>query len=118
MLWARQRINPELAGDTIPPPWSRSREENLSAIGVVGRAAGARAFKNWQATRPPLDLFVFSDGALIEDWAGAGYFIYRGRTQKVGQGSLPLGSSAEIHDAEVAGATAGLSAALTNSMAY
>ncbi|KAI1005470.1 hypothetical protein K3495_g2746 [Podosphaera aphanis] len=101
-----------LAGDTIPPPWSRSKEETLSAIGAVGRAAGAQAFKNWQAT-PPLDLFVFLDGALIEDRAGAGYPIYRGLTQKVGQGSLPLGSSAEV-----AGATAGLSAALTNPMAY
>ncbi|KAI0994474.1 hypothetical protein K3495_g13707, partial [Podosphaera aphanis] len=55
--------------------------------------------------------------------AGAGYSIYRGLTQKIGQGSLPLGSSAEVndaevYDAEVAGATAGLSAALTNPMAY
>ncbi|KAI1001687.1 hypothetical protein K3495_g6513 [Podosphaera aphanis] len=98
--------------------YNSSREENLSAIGVVGRAAGARAFKNWQATRPRLDLFVYSDGALIDNRAGAGYSIYRGLTQKVGQGSLPLGSSAEVYDAEVTGATAGLSAALTNPMAY
>ncbi|KAI0997006.1 hypothetical protein K3495_g11177 [Podosphaera aphanis] len=68
----------------------------------------------WNSTH----LFVFLDGALIEDRAGAGYSIYRGLTQKVGQGSLALGSSAEVYDAEVAGASAGLSAALTNPMAY
>ncbi|KAI1002015.1 hypothetical protein K3495_g6188 [Podosphaera aphanis] len=69
---------------------------------------------------PPLGLLVLSDGALTEDRAGAGYSTYRGLTQKVGQGSLPPGSSAEVADAEVhvAGATAGLTAALTNSLAY
>lgn len=78
MNWIRQRITPELAGDTIPPPWSPSREESLRTIGAVGRVAGPRDFINWQATCPSLDLFVFSYGALIKDQAGAGVCIYRG----------------------------------------
>ncbi|KAI1005501.1 hypothetical protein K3495_g2711 [Podosphaera aphanis] len=73
---------------------------------------------DWHASRPPLDIFVFSDGTLIDDRAGAGYSIYRGCTQEIGRGSLPLGQSAEIYDAEVAGATEGLSATLRNPMAY
>ncbi|KAI1000484.1 hypothetical protein K3495_g7710 [Podosphaera aphanis] len=89
-------------------PWNQADKEPESKV--------YRRFT--KAHRPPLDLFVFSDEALIEDRAGAGYSKYRGLTQKVGQGSLPLGSSAEVYDAEVAGATAGLSAALTNPMAY
>lgn len=36
----------------------------------------------------------------------------------VGQGSLPLGSSAEVYDAEVAGATEGLYTAHKNPMAH
>ncbi|KAI0996304.1 hypothetical protein K3495_g11876 [Podosphaera aphanis] len=73
---------------------------------------------NWHASRPPLDIFVFSDGAPINDRAGAGYSIYRGCTLEIGRGSLPLGLSAEVYDAEVAGETEVFSAALSNPMAY
>ena len=118
MRWIRQRISLELSEDTIPPPWSAPREEKLIEIGAVGRLSGSNSFKQWQAARPILDLFVFSDGALIADRAGAGYVIYRGLTQEIGRGSLPLGNSAEVYDAEIAGATESLAAALRNPLAY
>ncbi|KAI0995175.1 hypothetical protein K3495_g13006 [Podosphaera aphanis] len=94
-----------------------SREVTLKSIGAVGRTIGKQEFKQSQATCPPLDLFVFSDRALIENRSGAGYVIYRGLTQQIHQGSLPLGTSAEVYDAEILGATEGLAAALHSPMA-
>lgn len=117
MNWVRQRVSPELSTDTIIPPWMPSREATLKSIGAVGRTIGKLEFKRWQATCSPLDLFVFSDGALIENRSGAGYAIYRGLTQQIHQGSLPLGTSAEVYDAEIRGATDGLAAALHSPMA-
>ena len=54
----------------------------------------------------------------MEDRAGADYVIYRGPTQEIGRGSLPLGNSSEVYDAEIAGATEGLAAAIRNPLAY
>ena len=78
MLWIRQRISTELSEDTIPPPWKVNRDTSLEKIGAVGRNAGVDAFSGWFVLQSMLDLFVFSDGALIENRAGAGYSIRRG----------------------------------------
>ncbi|KAI0995451.1 hypothetical protein K3495_g12728 [Podosphaera aphanis] len=94
-----------------------SREAILKFIGTVGRTIGKQGFKSWQATCPPLELFAFSDGALIENRSGAGYVIYRGLTQQIHQGSLPLGTSTEVYDAEIRRATEGLAAALHSPIA-
>ena len=65
-----------------------------------------------------IDLFIFSDGASIEDRAGAGYSIRRGTYHEIGCGTIPLGISAEVYDAEIVGATEGLAAAIRNPMAF
>ena len=117
MLWIRQRVSPELSIDTIPPPWNASRKTLLQNIGAIAGRNGLEEFNRWKASQAPLNLFVFSDGALIDGRAGSGYVIYRGLTHRVGQGTLPLGESAEVYDAEIAGATEGLDAALHNPMA-
>lgn len=54
----------------------------------------------------------------MEGSAGAGYCIYRGAKHVIDQGSVPLGQSAEVYDAEVVGAMEGLAAAIRNPMAY
>lgn len=96
MSWVRRRICPELSLDTIPPPWASERGSIRSKIGAVGKAEGLRAFNQWHNSRHPLDLFVFSDGALIDNQAGAGYSVHRGLTHEVDQGKIPLGQSAEV----------------------
>ena len=59
-----------------------------------------------------MDFFVFSDGALIENQAGAGYSIRRGRSYEISRGTIPLGASVEVYEAENSGATGGLAAVL------
>lgn len=49
--------------------------------------------------------------------AGAGYCIYRGPTTEIACGKIPLGRTVEVYDAEVIGATEGLKAAVTHTMA-
>ena len=84
----------------------------------IGRAAGVNSFNKWFTRQSLFDLFVFSDGSLIEDQAGAGYSIWRGLIHEVACGTIPLGVSAEVYDAEIFGATEGLAAALQNPMAF
>ena len=64
-----------------------------------------------------MDLFVFSDSAILESRAGYGNVIYRGLTQIVGQSTLPLGASGEVYDGGIAETTEGVGAALHNPMA-
>lgn len=118
MCGIRQRISPELSEDNIPPPWEAGRDECLEKIGAVGRTAGVYSFTQWYARQSMMDLFVFSDGALIENQAGAGYSIRRGMNHEIARGTIPLGASAEVYDAEISGATEGLEAALHNPMAF
>lgn len=61
---------------------------------------------------------MFSDGVLTEDRSGTGYVIYRGLRQEIWRGLLLLGNSAEVYDAEIAGAIEGLAAALRNPLAF
>jgi ribonuclease HI len=62
--------------------------------------------------QPILDLVVYSDSSKNEDGnAGAAYCIYRG-SQLLEQGQVPLGKTAEVYDAEVIGALAGLNTTL------
>ena len=60
---------------------------------------------------------VYSDGALQNRRAGAGYCIIRGQHSIIGKGSIPLGHTAEIYDAEVIGAVEGFRAVLANPIA-
>ena len=119
MRWICQRQDIQLAGDTLTAPWDNpDRTATKELIGAVGKEYGAAAFKDWERSRPRLDLTVFSDGAVARDGnAGAGFVVFRGDTQVVSTGHIPLGQTVEIEDAEVIGARAGLQAAMDSIMA-
>ncbi|KAI1005879.1 hypothetical protein K3495_g2341 [Podosphaera aphanis] len=77
-------------------------------IGASGRARGFEVFRRWSQLRSPLDLTVFSDGSLDKGGkAGAGFCVYRG-SQEILSGRIPLGHTAQIYAAGIAGAVAGL----------
>lgn len=118
MKWIRRRQELALSPTFFRPPWEDvDRDRALKQIAACGRAAGPQAFKQWLEKQPILDLIVYSDGSMNEDGnAGAAYCIYRG-SQLLEQGQVPLGRTAEVYDAEVAGALAGLNAALRTCMA-
>jgi ribonuclease HI len=60
---------------------------------------------------------VYSDGSLQNEQAGAGYYITRGPKTELHRGSISLGNTATVYDAEIIGASLGLQAAMQNSMA-
>ena len=66
---------------------------------------------------PILNLVAYSDGSHRDGRAGAGYYITRGPSTEIGQGSIGLGDTAALYDAELVAATAGLAAALQSPMA-
>jgi ribonuclease HI len=116
--WIRQRQRVQLGAPQAQPPWvSADREAARAAIKATGRTAGPANFLRWRATIPTLDLTVYSDGSLQNNQAGAGYYITRGPATGISQGSIGLGNTATVYDAEVTAATAGLKAALQSPMA-
>ena len=60
---------------------------------------------------------VYSDGACRDGNAGAGFYVTRSPTTAVDRGSIGLGDTAGVYDAEVVAATAGLTTALNQPMA-
>ncbi len=98
------------------PPWSPfDRAAARQAVAATGRHAPADL--TWILGRSPLDLTVYSDGALREKRAGAGFCVFRGPTTEIAAGSLSLGQLATIYDAGVVAAVAGVQAALSRPMA-
>ncbi|KAI1000547.1 hypothetical protein K3495_g7648 [Podosphaera aphanis] len=86
-------------------------------VGASGRARGFEVFRRWSQLRSPLDLTVFSDGSLDrERKVGADFCVYRG-SQEILSGRIPLGHTAQVYDAEIAEAVAGLRAAFSHFMA-
>ncbi len=87
-------------------------------MAATGRHSDAveQALK-WAADRPILDLPVYSDGALQEGAAGAGYCVFRGPRTEVASGTLDLSRLATIYDAEVVAPVAGAQTALRHWMA-
>ncbi|KAF4471945.1 reverse transcriptase [Fusarium albosuccineum] len=75
------------------------------------KETAAASFLDWQSQLPRRDLVVFSDGSMQDDGSvGFGYAIYRdGKKIRAGYEGL---KSAEVYDAEVMGALAGLKRAL------
>jgi ribonuclease HI len=118
MKWMRRRQELALSSTFFRPPWEDvDRDSALKQIAACGRTTGPQAFKQWLDKQPILDLIVYSDGSMNENGnAGAAYCIYRG-SQLLEQGQVPLGKTAEVYDAEIAGALAGLQAALRTCMA-
>ncbi|POS82003.1 hypothetical protein EPUL_006600, partial [Erysiphe pulchra] len=91
----------------------KSPDSSKLKIGAVGKATGARTFLNWREKTTVLDLFVFSDGSMnANGFTGGGYAIYRGNNL-LSTSSVPFGSSAEVHDAEIAAAVIGILAAIS-----
>ncbi|KAI0993352.1 hypothetical protein K3495_g14832 [Podosphaera aphanis] len=79
-------------------------------FGASGCAGGFEVLRRWSQLRSHLDLIVFSDGSLDKDGkAGAGLCLYRG-SQGILSGRFPLGHTAQVYDAEITGAVAGLRA--------
>ena len=116
--WIQARQDIELAGWTLMPPWdplnkSRTQDE----VAAVGQKRGIGTFTAWKQQVQPLDMVVYSDGALQNRRAGAGYCIFQGQHTMIGKGSIPLGYTAKIYDAEVIRAVEGLCAALASPMA-
>ena len=101
-------------------PSSRREREDRTAIkqkiGACGREKGPQEFRPWTTNQSPLDLTVYSGGSMGEnDNTGAGFCVYRG-LQEIARGQVPLGQTAEVYDAEVEAALAGLKAASSHYM--
>lgn len=114
MTWARLRISPEIFLDTLPSSWASTRENSSTKFGAVGKAKGLLIFSQCYNFRHVLDLFVFSNRALINDQAGAGYSIRRGQNSEIEQGKVSLGQQAEIYNTDFVGGTGGLAATILN----
>lgn len=113
MSWIRRRCRVELAGFSLNAPWDLKKYIlSKTKIGAVGKTAGPRAFLEWQRRASELDLFVYSDGSRNESGLTAGgYAIYRG-SNLIASGSTPLGSSADVYDAEIIAAVTGAQVAV------
>ncbi|KAI1002253.1 hypothetical protein K3495_g5949 [Podosphaera aphanis] len=116
--WIRRRQALEVSSYTFRPLWSKiNRNMGAQNIGASGRARGFEVFRRWSQLRSPLDLTSFSDGSLDKDGkAEADFCVYRG-SQEILFGRIPLGHTAQVYDAEIAGAVAGLRAACSHFMA-
>lgn len=66
-----------------------------------------------------MDLTVYSDGSRnTAGQAGAGFYVVRGPDgAPIARGQIPLGDTAEVFDAEITGAVAGLRVALASPLA-
>ena len=116
--WMRRRQEVQLSPDFFHPPWDDIDRAAIKVqIGACGRESGPAAFAKWINERPALDLIVYSDGSKNDDGnAGAGFCVYRGQQELV-RGQVPLGQTAEVYDAEIEGALAGIRAASAHLMA-
>lgn len=118
--WIRRRQALQATPPQRFPPWEPfDRARARQAIAAVGRRTaqaltGREATNKWLAERPLLDLTVYSDGALRDGRAGAGFCVLRGPTTQVASGAVGLGQLAVVYDAEVLAAVLGLTAALNN----
>lgn len=118
--WLRQNLDIELAEDTSAMPWIASNRDDLRReIGAVGRQDGPEIFNQWVTeNNDPLDITIYSDGSMNDRHeAGAGFVTFRGHGQEqecLDHGIIPLGHSAEVYDAEIAGAVSGLQSAYDN----
>lgn len=111
--WIRRRQKLQLASAQHHPPWEPfDRTAAKLAVGATGRPGPLSDIAAWVASRPLLDLVVYSDGSAQDGAAGAGYCLIRGSESEVTTVSLGLGQTATVYDAEITAATAGLRAAL------
>ncbi|KAI1000610.1 hypothetical protein K3495_g7584 [Podosphaera aphanis] len=113
----RRRQSPELSADIDEPPWrTLDRDSIRQQIGASGRRNGFESYQIWTRRCSPLDLTVFSDGALDKHGnAGAGYCVFRG-SQEIICGRIPLGRTAQGYDAEIVGAVKSFRAACSHWM--
>jgi hypothetical protein len=92
-----------------PRPLLLPRSPPIQPV-TASKATAALDFQRWLSTVPRRDLVVYSDGSMQDHGVGFGYSICRnGRQIAQGCGGL---RSAEVFDAEVIGAAAGLEHAL------
>lgn len=113
MQWLRQHLNVATTVWQPKPPWSNTDRQTIrNAIGAVGKERGRQTFIEWLENVSHDDLVVYSDGSMTESGqTGAGFCVFRGREEELLRGRVPLGQSAEVFDAELAGALAGAIAA-------
>lgn len=110
--WIRRRQDLERSADTTTPPWLSYRHQAKEAVGAVGRDRGLEEFRRWTSSRHDRDLTVYSDGSMNDEGlSGAAFCVYQG-PNLLTEGTIPLGRTAEVYDAEVIGANEGLRAAL------
>ncbi|KAF5006537.1 hypothetical protein FDECE_7106 [Fusarium decemcellulare] len=81
-----------------------------ASLRLPDKATAASRFLDWQASLPRRDVIVFSDSSMQDNGVGYGFVIFRG-DKLIGTGCEGL-RSAEVYDAEVLGALAGLKRAL------
>ena len=98
----------------MDPPWEMTDREKTSTRidGPRGRSKeeAAEAFRSWVSSIPSLDVVLYSDGSKLESGAtGAGYVAYQGAIE-VTRRAIPLGTGAEVFDAEAIAALAGVEA--------
>jgi ribonuclease HI len=118
LRWIRRRQDIQIGPHLPPPPWDPPhREQARRAVCAQGREAGPGPSLTWAKAVPVLDLVVYTDGALREGQAGAGYYITRGPDTEISRGAIGLGPLATVYDAEIVGAVSGLRAALRSPIA-
>ena len=101
----------------LDPPWELGDREmsNVRIHGPQGRSKDevSEEFQAWASNVTCLDIVLYSDGSKLQNGAtGAGYVAYQGAAELTRR-AIPLGTKAEVFDAEAIAALAGIEAALT-----
>lgn len=107
----------ELVDPLSHPPWQAMGTYTSQSI-CPSREGADAAFKQWADTRPPLSMFLFTDGSCSSHTsAGAGWYGYWGAWQQESTcGHLTLPRH-EVFDAEAVAATEGLKEAVNSTQA-
>ena len=99
----------------VYPPWQAEKPNTIPNI-CPRRDVASAAFQKWADTRPPLSMFLFTDGSRLinTDTAGAGWYGYWGAgKQEFTHGHVCLPKH-EVFDAEATAALEGLKAAFNS----
>ena len=107
-----EQINP-----LATPPWAilETRDTISARIGAprgISKEQCAQDFLAFLSDVPLRDIVLYSDGSKLSNGsAGAGFVAYQAGRQVLRQ-AIPLGTTAEVFDAEATAALAGLEAAI------
>ena len=104
----------ELVDPLVHPPWQAVRACSNQSICPIKERADT-AFQQWANSRPPLSMFLFTNGSQLNDGpTGAGWYgLWGAWRQESARGYLAL-SKHEVFDAEPIAAYKGLEAVINS----